>query len=160
MNATMLACDEIRFEATGKLFIIGMHPGNIAIIEDGAPVGQLIFLFSVDCELDVIPKEVVFEVALPGAEPQRTTVSVTPPEVGEGHTRWFMRHAMGVQNQPLRAGKIAAKVTADGNDPVVSAPWIKLLSPQELTALSLFPTASPPPPAQSPRASRAKAKKP
>lgn len=152
INATVLVCDEIRFETSGKLFLIGMYPANIAIPTDDVAVGQLIFLFHFDCPIDEPPSTIAFEVTLPGGEPQRSVIQVDKPEANPKHTRWLFRHALTIQGQSLRLGKIGVRVTVDGQELDVSSPWIELL----VTS----PTVSPPPSEQSPTSRKRKAKRP
>lgn len=131
MNVTVLVCDEIRIELSGKLFIIGMYTGNIAIPHDDFVIPSINFLFSFDCALSDMPKKVAFEITMPGGVTNSSQLDVAPPEIKEHHTRWYMRHALGFQNTSLRSGKIEAKIVVDDREIIAGAPWIVIAPPQE-----------------------------
>ena len=139
-NATVLIADQLRIEVNGKLFVIGMYTGNVAVPEGEEETrGSLQFLFSIDCKIDEIPKEIVFEASLPGEELNRSIVQVPPFVPEEQHTQWMMRHAVAATNQVLRPGKIVAKVIADGQETVVGTPWIVAISAEMMIRLNTPP---------------------
>lgn len=145
MNASMIICDDLRMEVTGKLFLIGVYPGNIGIPVEGSIAGQLMFFFSFDCPIEDTPANITFEIILPGERPEQATVSVNRPEPDGKHTRWFMRQVIAVQGKTLRAGKILARVTADNAEVDISSPWIEIGPQMTFAPPRQDSTASPPP---------------
>lgn len=154
LNVSVITCDDIRLEATGKAMLIGVYPGDLSIPTETATTPHINFFFSVDGELATRPGEIKFQVKLPEQEAADTTVSqlaqIAPVE---GRTRWSVRHGMGFANAVLRPGRILATVIVDGEEYSAAAPWVVFVPPPT-PAISVS-TASPPPSAQS-RTSRKK----
>lgn len=123
-SATLMVCDDIRQEMSGKLIIIGVYTGDILILHDDFQIGQLIFFFTVDCDIKDTPRKTYFEVVLPDGE--TTSLTIDAPELipDEQFTRWYIRQTLGIQNKSLRSGKIKAKVICDGEEIRMSAPAI------------------------------------
>ena len=148
INATLIICDDIRIEITGKSIIIGMYTGNLSITEEPSVITKLMFLFNVDIPLPYIPTVVTVEVTIPGVPvPLREEVKVPPPAapIGPEHTRWIFRHAIGMQNITARSGKIVARVWVDDQELEISSALIVVGEP----SLEESSTALPPPVAQS-----------
>ncbi|HXQ09859.1 MAG TPA: hypothetical protein VN805_02550 [Caulobacteraceae bacterium] len=137
-------------EINGKLFIIGMYTGNIAVADNEETRGTFQFIFSADCKIDEIPRSMVFEVILPGEEPNRSVANIVPPPPDETHTSWMVRHAVVAINQVLRPGKIVARVIADGQETEVAAPWIVAAPVDVIAALNAGPAAMAGPSASEP----------
>jgi hypothetical protein len=137
-SATLLACDDIRIEANGKLIIIGVYTGNIVLLAPEMPGTNLTFMFNLDVPIDEVPKNVAFEVVLPGEEPDRHALEITGPKLEPHHTRWCLKQVVVAAGKTLRPGRIDAKVVCDGEEIRVSAPWI--VAPQNPEATSA-PTA-------------------
>jgi hypothetical protein len=107
-----------------------MYTGNLSIVEDGAKIGRLVFIFSVDCPKEEIPKAILFEIQIPGMDDSFVNdIPVSPPAFEEKHTRWVVRHAMAVQNITARSGKIVASVKLDGDELEMSSPLIVVEPP-------------------------------
>lgn len=134
-------------EANGKLFLIGVYPGNVSIPSEVVTTPNIWFLFQLDCLISEIPTKLTFEVQFPGEEPRINVVEVVKPELKPEHTRWMFRHGFGTAMQVLRPGKIRARITADETELDVSTPWIEL-GP-------IAPSVSEPPSEQSPSAEQA-----
>ena len=123
-SATLLVCDDIRIEANGKLIIIGVYTGNILILSPEMPGTNLTFMFSLDVPIGEIPRSVAFEVVLPGEKPDRHSLEITDPKLEPHHTRWYLKQVVVAGGKTLRLGRIDAKVVCDGEEILVSAPWI------------------------------------
>ncbi len=154
INVSLLVCDEIRIEITGKLIIIGLYTGDISVPVDGTFIQRLNFLFSVDGPLSSKPDEVQFKLTLPKTE---TNLSVGPVGTflnpGGLRKKWLLRHSVGVVNQQLYSGKIMASVIFNGEEHIPSTPWIAVVE------TPIGPIVSPPPAAQSPTVRRQKVKR-
>jgi hypothetical protein len=133
INASLLVCDQIRVENNGKLLLIGVYSGNIAIPFEPIPQISLTFLFSVDCPIDEYPSKVSYEVTLPNGSPTRQEITSTPLEPNPNHTRWHFRHVLSVENQPLYTGKIKARVLFNDQELEISSPWIEMMAPAIVT---------------------------
>ena len=139
VSATLLICDDIRFENTGKMLIVGGYTSDIAIPQADFNVGQLLFLFSLDAPISDFPREVKFEVVFPGDELRENAVVLPPLENLEGRTRWYLRQILNFNNQALRPGRIFARVVCDGQETLVGAPWIVLVPPIEEPVVTATP---------------------
>ena len=123
-NVSVIMCDDLRLEVSGKIIIVGMYPSNIVMPTAELVVPQLQFFFTVDFPRDAVPQRLSYEVELPGEQPQRSDVPVVLPVFQEGHTRWMGRHALTVTSPTLRPGKIQASVITDkGVFPAVAG-WV------------------------------------
>jgi hypothetical protein len=141
-NATLLVCDDVRFETGGKLLVIGAYSGDIAIPADPSQVSQLVFVISVDIPIDETPSSITTEIQLPGAEPSISTNNLIRPEAGEGRSTFMYRQIMGVKDPILKPGRIYAKVSFGEREIEMATPWIVMASAP--------PTVSLPPSEQSP----------
>jgi hypothetical protein len=131
INATVIICEDLRIENTGKVIVIGMHPGNLSIPTEGeTTIAQLIFLFSIDGPLSYLPNRVRFEVEIPGvSQPLSSEMSMETQTFEEKYTRWSARQAIGMRNITAQSGKIAARVWVDDQQLEVSSPWIVAAEP-------------------------------
>jgi hypothetical protein len=152
-NVVVMTCDDLRIEFNGKLILVGIYPGNITIPANTVElaVNQLQFLFFADFPKEEVPKEITFEVELPGEPAQRQSITVAvepPPPIQEKHTRWLVRQGLGFVRPVLRLGKIQARMITDGVTYPAVAPWIEQVElPPNLTTGT---NASPQPSGQSP----------
>jgi hypothetical protein len=145
IDATLMVCDDVRMEVNGKLILIGVYTGDIAIPADGSISPHLMFLFVAEGQLTRQPAEVTFELMLPGDEPRRTSIKLPAFVVPEGRTKWTVRQVLGLQNIVLHPGHATAKVICDGEETAISAPWIVVAPPASLEEGSSLPSGSPPP---------------
>ena len=149
MNASVIVCDDIRIEITGKLVLVGVYPGNLSIPQDNMQIPQLQFFFSADFPLDDVPKRLSFEVTLPGQETQKSEMDLAAPIAEPHHTRWQIRHVLGIAGPVLKTGKVDIRVVADGNECPISSPWV-VLAPAAEPTIEASSNASPQPSEQSP----------
>jgi hypothetical protein len=127
IGATLIVCDDIRFEANGKFIVVGAYTGDIAIANAGDMTWQTIFLFSVDCPIATYPRRMEFSVTLPGHPPDISVYDV-PDFVRTGLSgRWPYRHIIHVRHRVLNPGGIAARVICDSQVIDVAAPRISVV---------------------------------
>ena len=125
-NVTLDVCEDVRFEADGKLIVIGIYTLDISIVPGLFPVKQLLFLFHADGLRADTPVKVEFEVTLPGALPKRIELRPPPFDEAPERTRWYVRGIVQFMNEILYPGHISAKAICDGVETEVGAPWIVL----------------------------------
>jgi hypothetical protein len=134
LNATISLCDDIRFEVGGKITLVGVYLGDVSIIPGPYPVKQLVFLVNIEGTLEDLPRELAIEVAVPSLEPRRKTLTLPTFDSPAGRTTWFTRGVVAFENELLQAGRVVAKVIADGVEYEVGSPWIVEAPPPALEA--------------------------
>jgi hypothetical protein len=130
--ASVLVCDDIRLEISGKLIIIGAYTQDIVIPSDEFVVNQIYFLFLAECQRSEPFKSLKFEVTLPGNEPVAVDMGKPPPladDVMPERERLYVRQAIQIPAAKLRPGKIMARVIHDGGVINAGAGWIVKASP-------------------------------
>lgn len=129
-HATLIVCDDIRFEANGKFIVIGGYTGDIAIAASRDYAPQMLFLFSVDSPLVGFPRRMEFSVTLPGHPPDISIHDVSDFVADPAIPRWTYRHIVHVRNRALYPGKIAARVICDTQVIDVFAPNVSISLPE------------------------------
>ena len=126
-EASVIVCDDVRTEMTGKLIVIGVYTTDIAIFSDEQMSPQLQFLFYAECDHSDPFKSIKFEVQLPGEKPAfvETANLPPPPPITSGRSRSYIRQLLTVAPATLRPGKITARVVHDRGEIPVSAGWIR-----------------------------------
>jgi len=130
-EASVIVCDDVRFEVTGKLVIVGVYTADISIVSDEQPTPQLQFLFRAECDINDPFATIRFEVTLPGSEPivAESKSLGPPPSVSAGRTRISIYQLISVPGAVLRPGKILARVVHEKGEIPVSATWITKVEP-------------------------------
>jgi hypothetical protein len=127
-NASLIVCEDLRFESTGKFMLVGGISGDITIDPAGGPINRLIFLFQVEYEAADTPKRVSFEVKLPGYAPH--TEDKILSDTGAGmRTILISRNTMTFNQVPPVAGTISARIVSGGQVIDLAAPWIVTSQP-------------------------------
>lgn len=125
-QASAIVADDVLFSLNGKLTIVGMYTGDIAITADPMVLPQLVFVFLVEGPGDDLPQSLIMEVTLPGEQPKQQPIP-TPPtgtRMAEGRTRWFIKMPLAISPAVLRPGKIIAKVIHESGEIPVTTSWI------------------------------------
>jgi hypothetical protein len=134
-EASVIVCDDVRFEITGKLVIVGAYTADIAIAADEQPTPQLQFLFRAECDINDPFTAIRFEVTLPGTEPviAESKNLGPPPGVSAGRTRISVHQLISIPGAVLRPGKILARVVHEKGEIPVTATWITKVEPSPKT---------------------------
>jgi hypothetical protein len=135
-QATLLVCDEIRLEMTGKLILIGTYTSDMMIPAPGFVTPQMVFFLIFEGPLAERPTEgCKFEVTLPGQKPSEWPIifQPNPPPVPEGRTKFIMRHGWAIQSPVLNPGHIKGRVITSKGEISVGGPWITL-PPQQIVS--------------------------
>jgi hypothetical protein len=130
--ATVLICDDMRVENTGKIILVGIYPGELSILSDPSILSQICFFVSIDMPIDEIPKAITTEITLPNQAPNVTTSEITPDIESlkkPGRRKFLFRQLVGLRNVPLSPGRIELKVRCDETEIEVATPWIVMADP-------------------------------
>lgn len=108
-HATVLVCDDIRFELDWKILIVGLYTSDIGI--PFSPfVANLSFLFIVETDIKRPPTKISFEVTLPEQNPVRHDFPVSPIPEMPGRTTFIIRQLVRVPGAVLIPGRIQTRV--------------------------------------------------
>jgi hypothetical protein len=126
-TASVLVCDEVLFNITGKAFLQGVYPIDITIPGNELSLGQLVFYFSIETDRKNPIKTLALKVVPPGEKPSQLEVSlatVPPPSVNPDRPRMMLRAPLLVQQMVLRPGKIETKVITELEELDAGGIWI------------------------------------
>src|SRR5579872_480683 len=120
-SASVLVCDNILFDVTGKAYLHGLYPGDITMPGDELLVNQLVFYFTIQAPktTKMTPFEIVtLRVTPPGATMSELSIPVANLVHAPNPNRPFMilRAPLLIQQLVLRPGKIETKVIVDGEE--------------------------------------------
>jgi hypothetical protein len=125
-RASVVACDNILFDVTGKIYLHGLYPADITIPGDELIVNQLMFYFTL-----LTPKERPFKnVTLKVTPPQQKTVELQIPVAAVQHVKnpdrpmMILRAPLLVQQLVLMLGKIETKAFADDEELDAGGIWV------------------------------------
>lgn len=146
-QATLIVCDDVRLEMTGKAIIVGMYTTDIVIPAPEITVSHLYFLYIYECPIEERPTKLAIELTLPGERPilwdaHPGVGTVALPE----ERRWLIyRQIVPVFGGVLRPGRIETRITTDRGDIDIRAPWIVQGQPMPEAMPASEPTSSQPP---------------
>jgi hypothetical protein len=125
-TASVLVCDEILFNITGKAFLQGIYPIDITIPGDELVMNQLVFYFSAETDKKKPFKTVALKVVLPGEKPTQIDVPFAAPLSSSNTDRpkMVLRAPLLVQQMVLRPGKIETKVITESEELDAGGIWI------------------------------------
>jgi hypothetical protein len=124
--ASVVVSEEFLISLTGKFTVQGLFTTDIVIPSEPYFANQLVFLFSMEANMEDPFQKVTLEVTFP-QQPARTLEVPLPPFVHmPGRTRWVLRWPFLIQNAVLVHGRIDAKVIHEKGELVTAAPWISL----------------------------------
>jgi|GEM_PF-3869908 len=131
-QASLVVCDELYFNMTGKLTVQGMYTGDIFISGAEAATTQLVFLFILDCDIAERPNIIRLQVTLPGDLPRESIpplalTTTTPVLTDRSKLTYKLPFLYALPT--LRVGRISAKVIFDQEEVSVVAPWISPITP-------------------------------
>jgi hypothetical protein len=130
-HATVIICDELLFSITGKINLLGSYTGDITIPTDPTQVGQLLFYFLVETDVQDPYKSLTFQVTLPQANPVTQIVPVVPQiQILSGRPRYTVRLPLLIPQPLLHPGRIEAKVIHESGELIAGTPWIVLAGQQ------------------------------
>ena len=130
-QATLSVCEDMRFESSGKLLLVGVYTADIGIATEEFVVQQLVFLFNIEFDYITEERHIISEVTLPGYAPRRHEFRLPAPPPRPERDRAFLRQVVLYQNEPVNPGRIDARVIIDGIETQVAAPWIVLQSVEQ-----------------------------
>jgi hypothetical protein len=125
-HASVFISEEFLISLTGKFTVQGLFTTDIVIPTEPFSANQLVFLFSIETDMDDPLQRLTLEVTFPH-QPSRTLEVPLPPFVPmPGRTKWVFRWPFLIQNVVLQPGRIEAKVIHEKGELVAAAPWISL----------------------------------
>ncbi len=131
-QATVLLADDMAVSLVGKINLTGIYTSDIFIPLEAVTVAQLVFLFSLETDLNDQFQHIKLQITLPGEPPKEMNVPILPAAYVPGRTRLLMRHPFLIQQVVLRPGPIEARVIHDkGQIEITSLPWISLMPAPE-----------------------------
>ena len=145
-QALVLPCQDIRLEHDGKLTLVGLFTGNIAIPVVPTIVPQLMFLIVIDGDLDERLKSLTIEIHLPQIkEPTKAEIPLPPlpPTFLEGQKRFRYQIPFAIAPAVLNPGRIVCKIIHDKGEIETGARWI-VHAPLPAIASAPPPTPAPP----------------
>jgi hypothetical protein len=142
-QASLIVCDDIRFEITGKAIIVGMYTSDIVIPAPEYTIPQLFFLYFYECPIEERPTRIAIQLTLPGQPPilWQASPAIESVAIPEGRRGFIYRQIVPALGAVLRPGRIEARITTDRGDIDVRAPWIVQGQPMPVPNPSLEPTA-------------------
>lgn len=124
-QVSVLVSEELYASVSGKLVLSNVFNTDINIIGDTMLVGQLVFFFMMESDLEEQPKgAITLQVTLPGEEPLLTMVPVNQVLPQEGRTRWLLRYPVTARMVTLRPGRIETKVIHDRGETSGTGVWV------------------------------------
>ncbi|HUZ30938.1 MAG TPA: hypothetical protein VMV19_02340 [Xanthobacteraceae bacterium] len=126
-QAMVLPCQDIRLEHDGKLTLVGLFTGNIAIPTVPTIIAHLMFLIIIDGDLAEPLKTLRIEIRLPqAAEPAVADVPMPfqAPTLLEGQKRWRYQIPFAIAPAVLTPGRIVCKIVHDKGEIETGARWI------------------------------------
>jgi len=145
-QAMVLPCQDIRLEYDGKLTLVGLYTGNLAIPTVPTVAPQLAFLIVIDGDLSEPLQSLKIEFHLPQVkEPTVYEVPLDPqrPQHEKGQTRWRFQIPFGIAPAVLNPGRIVCKIIHDKGEIETGARWI-VHAPQPMIEPPVLPTPEPP----------------
>ena len=134
LSASFIIADDVRREASGKLFVVGMYTNDIIIPLEQFIIPQMSLIFAIEGEHPDRPPAIFFEVTFPGEETKTMNVPLNWPsvpisEIPIDRTRWTLKYVMPMGIITLRAGAIKANI-GYANERVPLTPfWIRHVPP-------------------------------
>jgi hypothetical protein len=126
-QASVLLADDMVVSLVGKITLSGIYTSDIIIPSDPSTVGQFVFLFSLETDINDPFTNIELQVTLPGRPTDTSSVSIPQNQFAPGHTRFVLRQPLLIQQPLLRPGPIQAKVIHDkGAIEIFSLPRITL----------------------------------
>jgi hypothetical protein len=122
ITAMALFFDDVRFEVTGKVILIGQYVGDLILPDGAAPVDRLAVLVHVRGPRDYMPVRLGVRIEVPGTppvvrqfpSPAASDFSDTPLSPFSAST---MQAVIQLRFPPLRAGDLVdVWVQSDGNE--------------------------------------------
>jgi hypothetical protein len=131
--ASVLVCDDLWVSLNNKFSAHGIYVGDISIPTNPSSVNQLVFLFTLETDITDPFRSLVLQVLFPDAEPNQTTVPISPPPLLSADARrrrWTIKWPFLIQQPILRPGAISVKVIHEKGELTAFAPWIVVLPPK------------------------------
>lgn len=125
MQVILLVCDDLRLEFNGKTILVGVYNGDIIIPFSPFAAGQLYFIFNFECDVSEIPRNLTFEITLPGQKPLQWPCPIPQDvKIPNERKKAYVRQPCPIFGPVLNEGRIEAKVIHDMGEIEVAAPWI------------------------------------
>jgi hypothetical protein len=124
--ATVLVSEDFWISLVGKFTIQNLFTTDIIIPSEPFVANQLVFLFSLEADMEDPFQQVTLEVTFPHQPPRKLEVPLPPFIPMPDRTRWVLRWPFLIQNAVLQQGRIDAKVIHEKGELVTAAPWISL----------------------------------
>jgi hypothetical protein len=125
-QASVLVADEIRAEANGKYFMVGVYNSDITIPVEPFYAWQLWFLFAVETDIDDPFRNLLLEVTLPGQAtiPYNIPLDQVSRLQSSSQNRYSIFQPFVLHPATLMSGRIIARVIHERGELQVVTPGI------------------------------------
>jgi hypothetical protein len=126
-QASVLVADDMTYSLNGKMNLTGIYSGDIIIPNPRSYIQQLVFLFTIDTDVDDLFERIEVSIKLPSGDkrvleiPLRTLIPTLSDKI-----RWNTKTPLLFQNTILSPGPIEAKIIHEKGEMLLSAPVIAL----------------------------------
>jgi len=120
VSISVLMCDDVRTEASGKTIYIGAYGGTLVVSHLPCILPQLCFVLTVESDIDAVPMRMEFAFEFPG-QPAADLLIVerpqgSPPGIYPSDARYHRSMFTNTMSQPIlaAAGRLKIRSTVDG----------------------------------------------